>query len=363
MSESRSPDLARTIFTVFVICGLAAMSLWILRPFLMAIVWATMIVIPTWPLMLRLQKWLGDRRGRAVAAMTLLLLATVFVPLLLAMMTVARSADDLAAKIGELKTSDVPPPPSWLSDVPVVGKKASARWQEFAGENLADLKSVLTPYTQRIAGWMKAHLGGVAGALGHFLLTVIVASMFYANGESAADRVRRFARRLGGERGDAAVVLAGMTVKSIALGVVVTAVLQAVACGAGLAIAGVPLAGFLTVAMLILCIAQIGPLLVMAPAVAWVFSTGNTGWGVFLLVWAIVFGLMDNVLRPVLIRKGVDLPLFLIFAGVIGGLLTIGLIGIFIGPVILAVAQRLLSAWIDRPDESAATAEAAAGGS
>ena len=164
--------------------------------------------------------------------------------------------------------------------------------------------------------------------------------------------MRRFARRLAGERGEDAVVLAGDAIRGVALGVGVTALVQAVLGGIGLAIAGVPFAGLLTALMFMLCIAQVGPLPVLVPAVIWVFWSGDTGWGIFLAVWTVVVGTLDNVLRPVLIRMGADLPLLLIFAGVIGGLLAFGLVGIFVGPVVLAVAYTLLEAWLDDGDRN-----------
>jgi predicted PurR-regulated permease PerM len=178
-----------------------------------------------------------------------------------------------------------------------------------------------------------------------------VAAVLYANGEEAAARVRRAARRLAGERGDAVVRLAGQAIRGIALGVVVTAVAQALLAGLGLLVAGIPFAGALTALAFMLCIAQVGPILVLLPAVGYLFWSGQTGWGSFLLVWTLAVGSLDNILRPVLIRKGADLPLVLVFAGVLGGLMTFGLIGIFVGPVVLAVAQTLLDAWAQEADE------------
>ena len=147
--------------------------------------------------------------------------------------------------------------------------------------------------------------------------------------------------------GENAVHLAGQTIRGVALGVVVTAVAQAVFAGLGLVIAGVPFAGVLTAVMLLLAIAQIGVIPVLGAAVAWLYWNGDSTWGTFLLVWTVVAATMDNFLRPILIRKGADLPLLLVFAGVVGGLLAFGLIGIFVGPVVLAVADTLLDAWID----------------
>jgi predicted PurR-regulated permease PerM len=179
-------------------------------------------------------------------------------------------------------------------------------------------------------------------------LIVVLAALMYAQGETAAAGLVRFGRRLAGEHGEATVVLAGQAIRGVALGVGVTAVVQSVLGGIGLAVADVPYAGLLTVVMFMLCIAQLGPILVLAPATAWLYWSGDTGWGTFLLVVTLVVGTLDNVLRPMLIRMGADLPLLLIFGGVIGGLLAFGLVGIFIGPVVLAVAYRLLEAWTNQ---------------
>jgi predicted PurR-regulated permease PerM len=134
---------------------------------------------------------------------------------------------------------------------------------------------------------------------------------------------------------------------------VVTALAQSVLGGVGLAVAGIPFAAILTAVMFMLAIAQIGPLLVLLPSIVWLYWSGSTGWGTFLLFWTLVVGTMDNFLRPVLIKKGADLPLLLIFAGVVGGLVAFGLIGIFVGPVVLAVGHTLLSAWINEDNGEA----------
>jgi predicted PurR-regulated permease PerM len=148
------------------------------------------------------------------------------------------------------------------------------------------------------------------------------------------------------------VVLAGQAIRAVALGVVVTAVVQSTLAGIGLAVAGVPYAAVLTAIALILCIAQLGPTLVLAPAVGWLYWTGDPVWGTVLLVWTILVGSMDNFLRPFLIKRGADLPLLLIFVGVIGGLISMGIIGLFVGPTVLAVTYRLLESWIADVDRT-----------
>ncbi len=151
---------------------------------------------------------------------------------------------------------------------------------------------------------------------------------------------------MAGRRGDAAVLLAGQAVRAVALGVVVTALVQGVLGGIGLAVSGIPYATLLTVLMILCCLVQIGPLLVLVPAIVYLYWSGDTTWGTVLLIWSCVVGTLDNILRPVLIRMGADLPLILILSGVIGGLIAFGMIGLFIGPVVLAVSYRLVSVWM-----------------
>jgi predicted PurR-regulated permease PerM len=212
---------------------------------------------------------------------------------------------------------------------------------------IQDFMKKLAPYGGSAIQWFITEVGGYGVLVLQFLLTVVFAALLYANGEHAASWMKRFGRRLAGERGETSIRLAGQAVRGVALGVVVTALAQSVLGGVGLAIARIPFAAVLTAVMFMLAIAQVGPLLVLVPAVAWLYWSSSTGWGTFLLIWALVVGTMDNFLRPILIKKGADLPLLLIFAGVVGGLIAFGLIGIFVGPVVLAVGHTLLAAWVD----------------
>jgi predicted PurR-regulated permease PerM len=241
-------------------------------------------------------------------------------------------------------------PPAWLADLPFVGERVADAWAQTASAGIEGVLAQLRPYAGNVTRWFVAEVGSVGFLLLQFLLTVAIAAVIYAHGEEAASLVRRFARRLAGARGEDTVKLAGDAIRGVALGVGVTAVVQAVLGGVVLALAGVPLAGLLTALMFMLCIAQIGVLPVMVPAAIWAFWNGATGWGIFLAVATVIIATLDNVLRPMLIRLGADLPLLLIFAGVIGGLLAFGLVGIFVGPVVLAVAYTLLESWMDESD-------------
>jgi predicted PurR-regulated permease PerM len=179
-----------------------------------------------------------------------------------------------------------------------------------------------------------------------FFLTVIIAAILYAKGEATSTGILNFARRLAGQQGVAVMLLAEKAIRGVALGVVVTAIIQAAIGGIGLVVAGVPAVALLTAVMFMLCLAQIGPALVLVPALIWVYSKDGALWGSILLVFAVLTVTIDNFIRPVLIKKGADLPLVMIFAGVIGGLVAFGIIGLFIGPVVLAVAHTLLKAWV-----------------
>ena len=193
---------------------------------------------------------------------------------------------------------------------------------------------------------MLAKAGTLAMFLLHLLLTAIIAPILYYHGETAAAGALAFARRLSGSEGERAVMLAAQAIKAVALGVVVTALVQSTLGGLGLFLAGVPLAGFLTAIMFVLAIAQIGAGPVLIFAVVWLYWKDTTVTATVFLVWAVLVGTIDNVLRPILIRRGADLPLLLIFAGVIGGLIAFGVVGLFIGPVMLAVVYTLLIGWV-----------------
>jgi predicted PurR-regulated permease PerM len=186
----------------------------------------------------------------------------------------------------------------------------------------------------------------MASLLVQFLITTIFAAVLYSGGEAWAAWVRGFARRLADERGDRIAVLAAQAIRGVALGVVVTALLQTILGGIGVTVAGVPFASVLTAIMFVLCIAQLGPLLVLLAATGWVWMHSGAVAGTVMLVYSLAVGLMDNFVRPVLIKRGADLPLLLIFTGVVGGLVSLGLIGIFVGPVLLAVTYTLLNDWV-----------------
>jgi predicted PurR-regulated permease PerM len=349
-----SRDLARITLGVLVIGLLILASLWVLEPFIAAIVWAGMVVIATWPLMRAVESRVGGRRGLAVVVMTLAILLILVLPIALAVGTVAEHTDDIAGMVKSVTEAGLPPPPGWVAKIPLAGEKIAEEWTSLAASTHEELAAKATPYVRSAIQWFVGQVGGVGRMLVHLLLTIVITVIFYASGEKVAKGITLFAQRLAGERGASSVVLAGQAIRAVALGVVVTALVQSVAAGLGLLVCGIPYATVLTAIVFILCIAQLGPIFVLVPAVGWLYWSDQPVWGSVLLVWTLIVGASDNFLRPMLIKRGADLPLILIFAGVIGGLLSLGIIGLFIGPVVLAVTYRLLESWIADIDRDAA---------
>jgi predicted PurR-regulated permease PerM len=339
-------DLPRATMGVLFIVTLIAVTIWVLRPFLAAAIWAAMIVVATWPLFERLQGWLGGSRAWATAALTTTLLLALVLPLSLTIGTIVANAGDVIAWASTLRSFTIPPPPEWLVTLPLIGTPAVNAWQRVTESGFVDLASTAAPYVATAVLWVATTMRGVALLMLQFLLTVAIAAVMYAKGEQAAETLMQFGRRLGGAHGEGVIRLAAQAIRGVALGVVATATIQALLTGIGLLVTGVPFSALFGAIAFVLCIAQVGPFLVLAPSVAWLYWQDAPTAATVLLVWAIVVQTLDNFLRPVLMTKGANLPMLLMFAGVIGGLLAFGLIGIFVGPVVLAISYTLLRAWI-----------------
>jgi predicted PurR-regulated permease PerM len=356
--QTPQSDLTRTFLVILIIAMLIVGSLWTLLPFLGGLIWAGTIVVATWPLLLKVQRLAGGRRAVATATMTIVMLLIFIVPFALAVGVLLEAAVEGVDLVKAAVTVGLKAPPAWLTDIPWVGPRLTERWHELAAGGPDAIAGALRPFVRSTASWALSLTGGFGLVIVHFLLTVILAAVLYANGEATARGVLMFAHRIGGERGENTMRLAGQAVRGVALGVIVTALVQSIIAGIGLWLAGVPRPGLLLAIIFVLCVAQLGPIPVLLPAIIWMFWSGSVGWGSALIGFTVVVAVVDNVMKPLLIRRGVDLPLLLIIAGVIGGLIGFGVVGLFIGPVILAVTYTLLESWIR---EDPGTAQVAVG--
>jgi predicted PurR-regulated permease PerM len=341
-------ELIRRLAMILGLAAIAAVSVWIMAPFLPAILWAGTIAVATWPLLLRLQATLGGRRWAAVTLLTLLLAVCFFIPLLLLVGTIAHHAGDAADIATDLSTNGLPAPPAWVATIPLAGRRIAAEWTALSSMDVTAVRERLEPALKVATQWLLGSAGSLLRLVFQVLLTMVITALMYSNGEKIVVGLRAFFRRIGGEGAEALLPLAASSARGVALGVVVTAVLQAFLTGVALALAGVPGAALLGGLALVFCLAQLGPLFILAAAVAWLYWSHQTTAATVLLVASIGLVSMDNILRPILITRGAKLPLLLVFVGVIGGMITLGLIGIFIGPVMLAVGWTLLQAWVGR---------------
>jgi predicted PurR-regulated permease PerM len=336
-----SGDITRVVLMVpFIVMLLTSLTL---LPFLGGLIWAATVVIATWPLLLRVagedgQTALGGRAGhdqrRAARSDPAFRIRGQHI------------AGCRASRSEVLGASDTRAGPAtrWLGRMPVVGDQLIAKWQALAASGREGLVE-RAAYLLNAAQWAVSITGGIGAVTVQILLTIILVAILYSQGETAA----RGALALGfhgRRRGMDVMRLAAQAVRSVALGVVVTALVQSVLTGLALWICGIPAAGVLAALVFMLGIAQLGPLPIMLPAIAWLYWTDQYVWGTVLLILAIPIGALDNVLRPILIRRGVQLPMLLIIAGVIGGLIGFGVMGLFIGPVLLASTYTLAKSWV-----------------
>jgi predicted PurR-regulated permease PerM len=350
-------DLARILLLIVILSALMVGSLYVLQPFLPGLIWATTIVVATWPVMLAIQERCGGRRWAATVFMLLILLFVIVLPLYQVIATLAEHSGAIMAAVKSLPDYALLAPPSWIRSIPIAGPRIAQEWQTLSDAGAGGLLARLEPYLTTAVRWLLGHAAIVGVFVVHMLVTIVISGILYAQGDMAADFVRRFANRLAGARGVAAIRLAGAAVRAVALGIVVTAVVQSALGGVGLWIAGVPAAGILTALMVMLCLAQLGPFLPMLGGVIWLFQNDMKLAATLLLIWAVLVAMLDNLLRPLLIKRGVNLSMLLILSGVLGGMFAFGIVGLFIGPVILAVTSTLLTAWINEvppPDETVA---------
>jgi predicted PurR-regulated permease PerM len=352
--DQEAHDLSRNVLVVLFILGLTFGCLSILRPFLTALVGGATIAISTWPMLTGLERRLGGRRGLAIALMTALLAIAILAPLYFGAVAAVQGAGSLSAWARDLPNRTLPALPDWLVGVPLLGPRLEGAWGELAAGGGEGIKARLSAHTGEILRWLMGRLGNLAGMLVEVLVTLGITGLLYAQGEKVAAILLRFARRLAGTHGEQAARLAALATRGVGLGVVLTPLIQSILAGIGMAAAGAPRVGLLAIAVLLSCLAQAGPIPALLIPVVWLYAHGAVFAASGLLVWAVVVHISGPVVRPLLIRRGVDLPMVLIVSGVIGGVVAFGAVGLFIGPVLLAVATTLLQSWMAEDGEGMA---------
>jgi predicted PurR-regulated permease PerM len=329
---------------------LSAGCLIVLRPFLPAILFAAAVAISSWPLYLRLLERLRGRRSLAALTMTLSLTLLVIVPLAL---VAYRLADNLAQAFDAVRAAldqGELLPPQWIRDIPLVGQQFDDYLRQLVASRermMALARSLLEPARHVLFS------GGLILGAGvvQMLLAAFVSFFFYRDGESLRAVCVAAMRRLMGDQAEPVGAIVAQTVRGVMYGLLGTALAQALVAALGFTLARVPGVALLSSLVFVSSLIPLGPPVIWGGAALWLFAEGRTGWGVFMLVWGF-FGIsgVDNVVRPMLISRGSSLPFLLTFLGVLGGVIAFGVVGIFIGPTLLAVGYALLSGWTHTRD-------------
>ncbi|CAL4319385.1 AI-2E family transporter YdiK [Buchnera aphidicola] len=343
-NSKRKMDLPKSILSlIFIICITIA-SFLVIRPFILVFSWSSMIVIVTWPMMLKIQKLCGGRRSISVVIIMIILLLLFIVPVFFLINSLIATSIPLVHWFG----SNIVDFPEliWLQDIPVFGKKIFIHYQELLDGDSNELLHEVKPYMVRTTQFFIVQAKNFALLIFHLLLMLLFSVLLYWNGEKVTNSIRDVAYRLSKKNGHAIVMLSVQAVRAVALGVLVTALIQSALSGIGLLIAGVPYWPLVMMLTIFSCLLQLGPLPVLIPSVLWLYWNNYSTWGTSLLVWSCLLCILDNIIRPLLIRMGADVPILLILFGVIGGLISFGMIGLFIGPVVLIIFYRLLISWM-----------------
>ncbi len=341
---ARTKDfIVERLLMVLVLAGVAVGCALVLHPFLSAILWAAILVFTTWPVFTWMRLNLRLSRGWAAGLMVLLTAVLIVLPIGLAAPAGADDVNLLRHSIEEALSAGLPGAPGWLPAVPVVGLTLAEYWNEWAAD-LTVMVSFFKPYFGMIAEQGLNVLLGVAGGLAQFLIALLIAYFFWASGDRMAVHLNRVAHRIAGDHAARLIAVTGATVRGTVYGILGTAIVQGLLTSFGLWLSGVPRPLLLGAIAGLLSVLPIGAPVIWIPATLWLLGTGHTGWGIFLGVYGLVaISGADNVIRPYFIARGAQLPFLLTILGVLGGALAFGLLGIFLGPVLLGVGFTLVT--------------------
>ena len=351
VTETPAKDYIQRAIEVSIHIGLlvllTAACLLILRPFIPLIAWGIIIAIAVYPAYGSFRSLLGDRGTLAAVLGTLLFLAVLIVPAVLLTETMIESFQTLASRVKD-GTIQIPPPPEGVETWPLIGQPLSRTWN-MASTNLTGLLQHFAPQIKTLVPALFAASAGIGLTVLQFVLSLLLAGFLLANTSSCATVSHSLTNRLFGDRGPEFEQLAGSTIRSVTNGILGVAVIQSVLAGLGFLVGGLPAAGLWTLIFLFAAVLQIG-LAVLLPAVIYMFAIAGTTKAVLFLLWCAFVGLIDNVLKPLLLGRGASVPTAVVFLGAIGGFIAMGIIGLFVGAIILSVGYKLVLAWLKGPE-------------
>ncbi len=323
----------------------------VLLPFVSALLWGTVLSVSSWPVYCRLVKLLRGRRNLAAALLALAMICVILLPFVIVGTTLGENVKELTEASRRWREAGPPAPPAWLAKVPGIGRQATEYWERLAADS-SMLLDAGRKLVEPLGKWLLSAGVGLGRGLFELALSILIAFFIFRDGGRLAEHVGTAVERIADKRGRHLLHVAAGTIRGVVYGILGTALVQAVMAGIGFLLAGVPGAGLLALLTFFLSVVPLGPPLIWLPAALWLFHQDSTGWGIFMLIWGVGISSVDNVVKPLIISQGSAMPFLLIFFGVLGGAVTFGFIGVFIGPTLLAVGYRLVTEWASSPRAS-----------
>lgn len=360
-SEEDKVFQRRAMDAAISIALLAGLVLWcfnIVRPFIMPVLWGAILAVAIYPLFVKAYTALGGRQKLTATLISLLALALLITPTVMLSESAVENSKALAEQM-EAGTLAVPPPSESVKEWPLIGEQLYGAWK-LASVNLEAALKKFKPQVAAASKWLLSAAAGIGGGILMFIISIMIAGAFLVVGRSGSNAMETIAARVMGKKGGAEfVALAGATIRSVAQGVLGVALIQATLAAIGLLVMGVPFAGIWAVLILLLAIVQLPPWIILGPIIVYEFSVAETVPAVIFMVYSLVVSVSDAFLKPLFLGRGMDIPMLVILLGAIGGMMLSGIIGLFVGAVVLAVGYSLFQAWLaqEAPASEAASAE------
>ena len=340
--ESNIQNSIHTAIRIGFIALLFVMSYLILKPFIAPVVWGIIIAVALFPLHKRFAKILGNREKLSAILIVLIAIAVLVIPIIMFTSSTVESMQSISQQMDD-GTLSVPPPNEKVADWPLIGKQVYDTWK-LASNSLTETIKKFEPQIREFAPNILSAVTGLGGSILLFVISLIISGVILGNSESAEKAAKSVFRTLAGTEGEKFASLAGATIQSVVQGVLGTAAIQTVFLSIGMYAIDLPAAGIVSIILLIVAIIQLPTILVMLPVIIYVFSYANTTLAIIFVIWTILWSVADNFIKPMLMGRGVDIPMLVILLGAIGGMMMGGIIGLFVGAVFLAFTYKVLQA-------------------
>lgn len=340
--EAHTQKSINTALRIGFVALLFVMSYLILKPFIIPVLWGIIIAVAVFPLHKRFSKFLGNREKLSASLIVLIGLALLVIPSVMFTNSTIKSMQTLSQQMND-GTLSVPPPDEKVADWPLIGKPVYDTW-ELASNSLTETIKKFEPQIKEFAPKILSAVTSLGSTILLFIISLIISGAFLVNAESAEKAAKSVFKTLAGEGGEQYSSLASATIRSVVQGVLGTAIIQTLFLSIGMFAIDLPAAGIVSIIILIVAIMQLPPALVMIPVIIYVFSYANTTPAVIFMIWSILWGAADNFIKPMIMGRGIDIPMLVILLGAIGGMMLGGIIGLFVGAVFLAFTYKVLQA-------------------